>query len=219
GAWAWGYSRCVDLLEKLGLTNPDMIAFTGHSRGGKTAALAGVLDTRAAIVNPNDTCAGACSCYRLYVEGEYMGNNDPNRGIQFKKSEMLADLWRNFDFWMGPELGQYADHPEDLPFDAHSLKAMVAPRILFVSEAAGDLWANPIGSWQTTMAASEVYKHLGVPENLYWYFRPGVHFHQPLDVEMLVNIILQRTIGAPADERFFHVGFQKPELIFDWRAP
>ena len=86
GAWAWGYSRCVDLLEKLGLTNLDMIAFTGHSRGGKTAALAGVLDTRAAIVNPNDTCAGACSCYRLYVEGEYMGNNDPNRGIQFKKS-------------------------------------------------------------------------------------------------------------------------------------
>jgi hypothetical protein len=69
------------------------------------------------------------------------------------------------------------------------------------------------------MAASEVYKYLGVPENLYWYFRPGVHFHQPLDVEMLVNIILQRTIGAPADEKFFHVGFQKPELLFDWRAP
>jgi hypothetical protein len=36
---------------------------------------------------------------------------------------------------------------------------------------------------------------------------------------MLVNIILQRTIGAPADEKFFHVGFQKPELLFDWRAP
>ncbi|MBQ1232053.1 MAG: hypothetical protein IIX86_00835 [Clostridia bacterium] len=219
GAWAWGYSRCVDLLEKLGLTNPDMIVFSGHSRGAKTAALAGALDTRAAIVNPNATCAGACSCYRIYFEGEYMGNNDPNRALMLKRSELLSDLWRNFDFWMGPDLGQYADRPEDLPFDAHSLKAMIAPRILFVSEGAGDLWANPIGSWQTTLAAGEVFKYLGVPENLYWYFRPGTHAHQPLDVEMLVNIILQRTIGAPADPRFSQIGFQKPELIFDWRAP
>ncbi|MBR5881788.1 MAG: hypothetical protein IKZ16_08865 [Clostridia bacterium] len=219
GAWAWGYSRCVDVLEKLGLTNPDMVVFSGHSRGGKTAALAGVLDTRAAIVNPNETCAGACSCYRIYLEGEYLGNDDPNRALMLKRSERLCDLWANFDFWMGPDLGQYADRPEDLPFDAHSLKAMVAPRVLFVSEAAGDLWGNPIGSWQTTLAASEVFKYLGVPENLYWYFRPGTHAHKPLDVQMLVNIIKQKTIGAPADEKFFHTSFVEPELIFDWRAP
>lgn len=219
GAWAWGYSRCVDLLEKLGLTNPDMVVFSGHSRGGKTAALAGVLDTRAAIVNPNETCAGACSCYRIYLEGEPEGNNDPDRALMLRRSELLADLWRNYDFWMGPDLGQYADRPEDLPFDAHSLKAMVAPRTLFVSEAAGDLWGCPIGSWQTTLAAGEVFKYLGVPENLYWYFRPGIHGHKPIDVQMLVNIIKQKTVGAPMDEKFFHVGFEKPELIFDWRAP
>lgn len=219
GAWAWGYSRCVDLLERLGLTNPDMVVFSGHSRGGKTAALAGALDTRAAIVNPNATCAGACSCYRIYFEGEYMGNNDPDRALMLKRSELLSDLWRNYGFWMGPELGEYADRPEDLPFDAHSLKALIAPRILFISEGAGDLWANPIGSWQTTLAAGEVFKYLGVPENLYWYFRPGTHAHSPLDVQMLVNIIKQRTLGTPADERFFHVGFKEPELIFDWRAP
>ena len=219
GAWAWGYSRCVDLLERLGLTNPDMVVFSGHSRGGKTAALAGALDTRATIVNPNATCAGACSCYRIYFEGEYMGNNDPDRPLMLKRSELLSDLWRNYGFWMGPELGKYADRPEDLPFDAHSLKALIAPRILFISEGAGDLWANPIGSWQTTLAAGEVFKYLGVPENLYWYFRPGTHAHSPLDVQMLVNIIKQRTLGTPADERFFHVGFEEPELIFDWRAP
>ena len=148
-----------------------------------------------------------------------MGNNDPNRGLMLKRSETLADLWRSFDFWMGPDLGEYADRPEDLPFDAHSLKAMVAPRILFDSEAAGDIWGNPIGSWQTTLAASEVYKYLGVPENLYWYFRPGTHAHKTVDVEMLVNIIKQRTVGAPADDRFFQVGFEKTDLIFDWRAP
>ncbi len=219
GAWAGGYSRCVDALEKIALTNMDCVAFSGHSRGGKTAALAGVLDTRAAIVNPNETCAGACSCYRIYLEGEYMGNDDPNRAVMLKRSERLCDLWANFDFWMGPDLGQYADRPEDLPFDAHSLKAMVAPRTLFVSEAAGDLWGCPIGSWQTTLAAAEVFKYLGVPENLYWYFRPGTHAHKPVDVQMLVNVIKQKTMGAPADEKFFHTSFEQPELIFDWRAP
>ena len=219
GAWAWGYSRCVDALEKIGLTNLDMVIFTGHSRGGKTAALAGALDERAAIVNPNETCAGACSCYRVYLEGNYMGNDDPNRPLMQKRSERLCDLWANFDFWMGPDLGEYADRPEDLPFDAHSLKAMIAPRTLFISEAAGDLWSGPIGSWQTTMAAAEVFKYLGVPENLYWYYRPGVHGHKPVDVRMLVNIIKQKTLGTPADEKFFHTSFQEPELIFDWRAP
>lgn len=46
GAWAWGYSRCVDALEILGNVDMSLIAFTGHSRGGKTAALAGALDGR-----------------------------------------------------------------------------------------------------------------------------------------------------------------------------
>lgn len=50
----------------------------------------------------------------------------------------------------------YIGRENELPFDTHFLKALVAPRILFVSEAAGDIWANPIGSWMTTEAAKEV---------------------------------------------------------------
>ena len=40
GAWAWGYSRCVDALGILGLADMDNLAFCGHSRGGKAALLA-----------------------------------------------------------------------------------------------------------------------------------------------------------------------------------
>jgi len=58
GAWAWGYARCVDALETLDFIDMDNIAFSGHSRGGKTALLAGVLDERAAIVNTNESGAG-----------------------------------------------------------------------------------------------------------------------------------------------------------------
>ena len=212
GAWAWGYSRCVDALELLGLSDMSCVAFTGHSRGGKTAALAGALDERAAIVNPNETCAGACGCYRIHMEGSYMG-------APSEKSETLADLLRYFDYWMGPELPNYANREAELPFDTHMLKAMVAPRTLFVSEAAGDIWANPVGSWQTTMAAAEVFRFLDAKENLFWYFRPGTHYHEISDIQMLVNIICMRTKGHARDPRFFKLPFRAPDLIFDWHAP
>ena len=112
GAWAWGYSRCVDALEQLDIFDLDWIAFTGHSRGGKTAMLAGVLDERAKIVNPNETNAGSCSCYRIHMKAI---NED---GIE-KKSETLSDILNKFDFWFGRGMDSYADCEEPLPFDAH----------------------------------------------------------------------------------------------------
>lgn len=214
GAWAWGYSRCVDALEIIcqkqdkPLIDLSLIAFSGHSRGGKTAALAGAVDQRAAVVNPNETCAGACGCYRIHMEG-YCDGIPPFR------SETLRDLWNNFSFWMGPDLGDYADREAELPFDAHFLKALVAPRVLFVSEAAGDIWSNPVGSWMTSMAAQKAYDFLGVPENLYWYFREGTHFHHVQDVKMLVNIIRrQRDPSVPKAEGFFKTPFPPFDPIY-----
>ena len=208
GAWAWGYSRCVDALLKLGLIDPNMIVFSGHSRGGKTAMLAGVLDERAAIVNPNDTNAGSCSCYRIHMTALNEKGED-------KKSETLADILSRFDFWFGEGMAEYADREEKLPFDCHFLKAMVAPRTLFISEAVHDIWGNPLGSWMTTMAAKEVYKFLGAEDNLYWYFRDGRHKHDLEDVQMLVNLIKHKKDGTPLNENFFRRPFDAPELIFD----
>ncbi len=213
GAWAWGYMRCVDALEKLDLpVDMDWIVFSGHSRGGKTAALAGALDARARVVNPNETCAGACGCYRVHMSGRYDGGPE-------QRSETLDDLWGRFAFWMGPDMGAYAGREADLPFDAHELKAMIAPRILFVSEAAGDLWANPVGSWQTTMAAGEVFRFLGAEKNLFWYFRPGRHAHAVADVTALVGVVRHCRSGEPLDPRLFRLPFKAPDLAFDWRCP
>ncbi|MBQ3177899.1 MAG: hypothetical protein IJB52_08780, partial [Clostridia bacterium] len=67
-AWAWGYSRVLDALIELGYADLSSVTFTGLSRGGKTALLAGVLDERATIVNPEATCAGGSSCYRIHMK-------------------------------------------------------------------------------------------------------------------------------------------------------
>ena len=207
GAWAWGYSRCVDALLKLGLVDPEWIIFSGHSRGAKTAMLAGVLDTRATIVNPNETCAGGCACYRIHMSAKTLAGED-------KPSETLANLIDKFGFWMGEGMQDYTERENELPFDSHFLKAMIAPRTLFVSEAAHDPWSNPIGSWMTTMAAGELFKFLGKEDNLYWYFRDGAHAHLPQDVEMLVSLINHKRKGTPLHEDFFRRPFEEKEFIF-----
>ncbi|MBE6739173.1 MAG: hypothetical protein E7565_02510 [Ruminococcaceae bacterium] len=211
-AWAWGYSRVVDALEVIDKTDNSLITFTGHSRGGKTAMLAGALDERAAIVNPNETCAGACSCNRLFIKA--IGED----GVE-RPSETAASLAKMFPFWMGEEFNEMAETPELLPFDSHFLKAMVAPRVLFVSEAGSDIWANPVGSWQTTKAAQEVYKFLGKEENLYWYFRNGTHYHAIEDVEKLVSVIKKVKYGEPLCDGFFKTPFKEPPLMYDWKNP
>ena len=112
-------------------------------------------------------------------------------------------------------MGDYANREDELPFDAHFLKAMIAPRVLFVSEAAGDLWANPVGSWMTTMAAGKAFGFLGVPDNLYWYFREGTHYHTVGDVKMLVHIIKrQRDPSLPLPEAFYKTPFPPFDPIY-----
>lgn len=211
-AWAWGYSRCVDMLENLCYIDMSAVAFTGHSRGAKTAMLAGVLDERAAIVNPNETNCGSCSCYRIHMK------QICEDGVE-RRSERLKDLGTIFPHWIGTDMQSYLEREEDLPFDAHYLKALVAPRKLCVFEAASDAWTNTIGSWQTTVAAGEVYKLYGKEENLIWYYRTGTHSHDVCDIIQLVNVIKFHTSEHPLPDTFYKVPFKKPALIFDWRCP
>ena len=212
GAWAWGYSRCVDALEKLDFIDMDNIAFCGHSRGGKTALLAGVLDQRAAIVNTNGSGAGGAGCFRLdmtaFTEDGHL-----------RRYEKLADLIQNFPYWFSPELPAYIGREEALPFDEHFLKALVAPRILLETEAASDIWANPVGSWQTAMAAKEVYRFLDAEDNLLLSFRTGYHQHNIQDLQKLVEVMKPKIAGKPLLRNSFRLPFPTPERIFDWRCP
>ena len=174
--------------------------------------LAGVWDERAAIVNPNETCAGGCSCYRLNIKAIR------EDGIE-KNSETIGNIFDRFPSWMGKDLKKYVDREANLPFDSHFLKALVAPRVLLVGEAASDIWANPVGSWQTSMAAKEVYKFLGCEENLLWYFRKGYHYHKIEDIQQLVNVIKHVQLGEELNDHYYKLPFQPMDKIYDWCCP
>jgi hypothetical protein len=185
-AWAWGYHRCLDFLLTLPAVDPARIAITGHSRGGKTVLLAGATDERIALTAPNNSGCGGAGCFRWQ-----------NRG-----SETLADILRNFPYWFGPRLGEYTGRETALPFDQHALKALVAPRALLGTEALGDLWANPLGSWQSHRAAAELFRFLGAAEQLGWWCREGGHAHGLADWTAFLDFADWRLRGRPPPGRY-----------------
>lgn len=193
-AWAWGYSRALDFLFTLDCVNSDRICAVGASRGGKTVLLAAALDERIALCAPNNSgCCGA-GCFRYQGPG----------------SETLKEMLRDAAFWLAPGMAEYRDREHALPFDQHALKALVAPRLLVTTEALGDLYANPTGTWLTHAAAREVYRFLGVGARIGISFREGEHGHSLADWETVLAFADHHFKGAPLPQRYDHCPF--PEL-------
>lgn len=204
--WAWGYSRVVDAILKLNLVEDNLITFTGVSRGAKTAMLAGVLDERALIVNPVQSCAGSCSCYRVHIEASY---NDKI----VEKGETLFDIINTFPYWFNKELKKYENDEKNLPFDCHYLKALIAPRTLLIVEGAGDIWSNPPASVYTTLKTQPAYDIYNKNENLLWYVKDGGHCQTSYDIEVLCSVILNKKYGAPLHKDMFRLPFDLPENL------
>lgn len=207
-AWAWGYSRTLDAVIELGLTDQSCVAFTGLSRGGKTALLAGALDERAAIVNPEGSGCGGSGCYRINLCALEEDGSE-------KRNETLADILGNFPDWFAPGLSKYINREDELPFDQHFLKALIAPRVYFDSHALSDTWAGPVNTYMTAAAAREVWKLYGKEENVLWYWRSGRHAHLPEDFDMLIEVMEREMHGTPLCEKFMVLPFEEPEPIFE----
>ncbi|MCX7934392.1 MAG: hypothetical protein N3A66_03935 [Planctomycetota bacterium] len=185
-AWAWGYQRCVDFLITLPEIDPRRLAVTGHSRGGKTALLAGATDERIALTAPNNSGCGGAGCFRILGEG----------------SETLEAILRHFPFWFCRRLRDFIGQVERLPLDQHFVKALVAPRPLLTTEALGDLWANPLGTWHTHWAASEIYRLLGTDKRIGIWYREGGHRHGLEDWLALLDFADWQFFGKPPQRRF-----------------
>jgi dienelactone hydrolase len=185
-AWAWGYQRCVDVLAAMAEIDAAAIAVSGHSRGGKAALLAGATDERIALTHANNSGTGGSASYR-----------DPGAG-----GESLAQLVAAFPHWMGPELGAFAGRENELPFDQHLLKAMLAPRALLTTDASDDAWANPSGCLHTHQAARQVFRLLGAGERCGIVMREGGHPMRIDDWRALLDFADWQLRGLPRTRVF-----------------
>ncbi len=201
-AWAWGYHRCVDLLQGLPFIDPDRIAVTGHSRGGKAALVAGATDDRIAVVNDNASCAAGSPPFRYVGDG----------------GESL-DIIDVFPSWFGPGLRPCLGREGDIPFDQHCLLAAMAPRPLLLTFALDDRWSNPEGMVQSAWAAGEVYRFLGVQEDIAFHLRKGGHSHALEDWEVLLDFIAWKWNGQEPGADYNRHPYRHLRPAFSWKAP
>lgn len=161
-AWAWGASRVMDWIERTPELDAKKVMVVGHSRGGKCALVAGVTDSRFAMVCSNDSGCG---------------------GARLNKMDMpFSEPWDAFRYWgvsywfaAGYErvFGNGAD--KSAPYDQDDWLALVSPRILCVGSGAADDWAGPEAECAAAKSAEAAWWRDGVPENVQYGVREGGH--------------------------------------------
>lgn len=201
-AWAWGYHRCVDFLLTLKSVDPARIAIVGHSRGGKTTLLAGATDERIALTCAN--CSGFAGAGSYFRQGE--------------GCERIPDSRKMFSYWYGPRLWEFEGREQEMPFDQHYLKALIAPRAYLSIEALGDIWANPTGTWQTHTAAREVYRFLDAKDRIAIRYREGEHDHSLADWTVFLEFMEWQFTGKTPGVEFNVNPFPELPPAFTWSA-
>ena len=204
-AWAWTHGVVADALDQLELLDMDKIVATGHSRGGKTALCAGIYDERITITAPNSSGTGGTGSLRYFEEGQ--------------REQRIANHNPPHVHWWHPRFFEFTGKEELLPFDAHTAKAIVAPRALFNAHARQDYWANPYGTELTYRAANEVFKWLGADDQQGLHWREGGHAQNEEDWDALLQFMDWKFKGIEPSRSFSTLAYPDAEVPMKWAAP
>ncbi|KAK4160175.1 hypothetical protein QBC43DRAFT_220273 [Cladorrhinum sp. PSN259] len=162
-AWAWGFHRTLDAINMtVPEIDPTRVGVTGCSRLGKAALAAGLFDKRITLTMPMSSGVQGLGPYRYYTmsgQGENLENSKSGAG-----------------WWSNSKLGTFVNHAENLPFDAHTIAAAIAPRALVIDQGTGDQFVNSKATATVVFpAAKAVYDWLGVGDNIAINVRSGGH--------------------------------------------
>ena len=196
-AWVWGVSRIIDVLETMPQAhiNTKRIAVTGCSRNGKGALMAGAFEPRIALTIPQESGSGGDACWRLSLFEQNEGS------VVQTATEIVQE-----NVWFSTNFDNYVNDLGTLPFDHHSLAALVAPRPMISYENTDFVWLSPLSSFGCMSAAHTVYEALGIPD-FHGFEQIGGHAHcaWPASLSPTLNAFFDRFLldKKGVDTNFF----------------
>jgi hypothetical protein len=158
-AWAWGAARGLDYLETDPAVDAKHVGIEGVSRYGKAALVTLAFEERFALALVGSSGKGGATLHRrnfgeavesLTASGEYhwMAGNY----LKYGAAESTSGV----------------GNASQLHVDSHSLIAMCAPRLTFISygipEKGDAKWLDQKGSYMAAVAAGAVFKLLAVKD-------------------------------------------------------
>ncbi|MEU8222149.1 hypothetical protein [Kribbella sp. NPDC048915] len=172
-AWAWGLSRLLDTALTVPGIGPAGAVALGHSRLGKAALWASAQDERFAVTVANGSgCCGATL-------------------FRHPAGEDVSAITSKFPHWFVPSFATYVGRESELPVDQHQLLASIAPRGVYLTDAASDDWADPLGEYLSLRAAQPAFP----PGGIGYHLRAGGH--DLTENDWLPALEFARNLGKP----------------------
>lgn len=194
-AWAFALSAALDALENDPRVDTHQTSLLGHSRFGKSALLTAIWDSRVEAVIAHQSGFGGASLSRSMT------------------GETLERMVKSYPHWLAPGALAHAANPDLLPFDAHHVLALIAPRRVMLGNARRDVWSDPNSSFRAALAASPVWtangarglshsdmKQFDPSAGLVWWLRTGGHSVTEDDIPAFVAFLEARN-GAAVGSR------------------
>ncbi len=144
-AWGWGASRIIDWFETDPAIDAKRIAITGASRLGKTVLWTAARDERVACVIASVSGEG----------GAALSRRDYGETI----AHLVAPT--RFPYQFAINYQKWAGKANEMPWDAHEIIALVAPRPILLQTGSTDKWSDPYGEFLAAKAATPVFALLG----------------------------------------------------------
>lgn len=99
------------------------------------------------------------------------------------------------------------------------MHALVAPRLLLLTEAYEDPGANPPGTYAACQEARKVYDMLGNPEGVGWVIREGGHSHTAVDYDSLLDFMDRHFHGREVNRNFQRKLYPElDEILFPFKV-
>ena len=174
--WAWGFSRLLDGLQKLGpdITRIDMrhIGVTGCSYAGKMALYCGALDERVALTIAQEPGGGGAAAWRVSRTLGNVESLDRTDYNWFKKS-------------MRQQFG--GDSVRYLPIDHHELVALCCPRAVLLLGNPDYEWLADPSMYVSANASRKVWTRFGIDDRMGYSIVAG-HGHCQLPREQYPEV-------------------------------